>query len=310
MRVSTEAKIGMIGVLAIAFTVWGLNFLKGRNILKAVNQYYALYEDIGGLEVNAPISMNGYRIGQVNNIHFTGNKQKSLAIVLGIHRRHSIPVRSIAELYSEDIMGTKAIRIIASENNRIHERGDTLISSVETGMLNMLTSEFEMIGGNIGSIILGIDSLTGSMNRVFNHETTGQMKKTIEHMSHGAENIDKILDENGRLVKILDLIESVSSNLEENNRFLTIAIRNISSISDSLVLSELKSTIANANASLSEMKQILGKINRGEGSVGLLVHNDSLYRKLETTSNDLDLLIRDVNENPKKYVHFSIFGKK
>ena len=111
MKFSSEVKIGIIITIAIAVTIWGLNFLKGRNILKGVNTYYAVFDDIGGLEKNSKIFIKGYQVGQVGEIYFTGNGSRNLTVLLGIEKVYDIPVNSEAVLYDADIMGIKAIMI-------------------------------------------------------------------------------------------------------------------------------------------------------------------------------------------------------
>lgn len=310
MKISTEVKIGIITVIAIAVTYWGLNFLKGRNVLRAFDEYVVFYNNIGGLEINSKVYLSGFWVGQVNDIYFKPDKQGELTVVLGIRKDYRIPRGSVAELYSADIMGTKAIRINLSGSEVYHEPGDTLNSQIKPGLTDLMDSEIKPVREQAEKILNSIDSLLLSWNYIFDEATRTDLKESINNLSNASSEIQNMLQKDGKLRRIMDDIESITNNIKEHNEQIAIALTSIANVSDSLAQSELKSAIFQANETLKYSHSILKKIDEGEGTIGMLVNNDSLYNNLESSSENLDRLLKDLEENPGKYIHFSVFGGK
>jgi len=308
MKLSSEVKIGIIAVIAIAVTYWGLNYLKGRNVLKSFDEYTVFYSDITGLEVNSIIFLSGYRIGQVNDIYFNKDKQGELVVKLGIKEDYNIPRNSIAVLFSADIMGTKAISIQLSDNKESYEPGDTMISYIKPGLTDMLEEEILPIKDKAEELMTAIDTFIINLNYIFDEETASDLKKSIGQLGDASNEINSMLQEDGKLNKMVSDIQSITANIRNHNDELALALGNFASISDSIAKSELKSVINNTNETLKYSHSILKKIDSGEGTIGMLVNNDSLYKSLESTSSALDILLRDLQENPKKYINVSVFG--
>jgi phospholipid/cholesterol/gamma-HCH transport system substrate-binding protein len=308
MKISTEVKLGIIITAAIAVTIWGINFLKGRNILKPANEYFAFYDDVGGLDINAKIYMNGFRIGQVNDIFFDENGKGELTVVLGINKPFEIPDKSVAEVFSADLMGTKAIRIIKSESNQMHESGDTLLTGFAPGLDQQIQNQIIPLKDKTENLIETVDSLLQDLDYIFDDRAKNSLHESILNLESTTDHLDKMLTDEGKLNKMIQNIESITSNIQNNNDKIANALSNLSSISDSIAGSELRSAISRANATLDQAHQILQKINNGEGNLGLLVNNDSLYYNLEALTGEMDRLVKDLQENPKKYIHVSVFG--
>lgn len=309
MKISSEAKIGIIITIAIAVTIWGLNFLKGRNILKGVNTYYAVFEDVGGLEKNCKIFIKGYQVGQVGEIYFTENGSRDLTVLLGIEKAYDIPLNSEAVLYDADLLGTKAIMIKLSESDQFHLPGDTVRCHVQYGLTARLEQQLLPVKDKAESLIVTVDSIMSTLNYIFDRNTSAMLQASIQNLESSTDGIKNMLSSQGKLTSMIAHMEAITLNLKNHNEQLASAMSNIESITDSIARSELKSTISNTNKTLAETHLILEKINRGEGTLGMLVNNDSLYQNLTSLSNELDLLLKDLQENPKKYVNVSVFGK-
>jgi phospholipid/cholesterol/gamma-HCH transport system substrate-binding protein len=309
MKISSEAKIGIIITIAIAVTIWGLNFLKGRNILKGVNTYYAVFEDIGGLEKNSKIFIKGYEVGQVSEIYFSEDASRNLVVLLGIEKAYDVPVHSEAVLYDADLMGTKAIMLRLSDSDQVHKPGDTVRCSIQYGLTARLEQQLLPVKDKAESLIETVDSLMSTLNYIFDRNTSDLLQASIQNLESSTEGIKSMLSSQGKLTSMIGHMEAITLNLKNHNEELASAMSNIESITDSIAASELKSTISNTNKTLAETHLILEKINQGEGTLGMLVNNDSLYLNLTSLSNELDLLIKDFQENPKKYVNVSVFGK-
>ncbi|MEE9463514.1 MAG: MlaD family protein [Bacteroidales bacterium] len=309
MKISSEVKIGIIITIAIAVTIWGLNFLKGRNILKGVNTYYAIFEDVGGLEKNNKIFIKGYQVGQVSEIYFTEHGSRDLIVLLGIEKVYDIPLNSEAVLYDADLLGTKAIMLSLSESEQNHKPGDTVLCRIQYGLTARLEQQLLPVKDKAESLIVTIDSLMSALYYVFDRNTSEMLQASINNLESSTNGIKNMLSDQGKLTSMIGHMEAITLNLKNHNEQLSSAMSNIESITDSIARSELKSTISNTNKTLAETHLILEKINQGEGTLGMLVNNDSLYHNLTSLSQELDLLLKDLQENPKKYINVSVFGK-
>lgn len=308
MKISVEAKIGIIVTVAIALVIWGLNFLKGRNILKPANEYYAFYKDVGGLDKNAKVFFKGLRIGQVKDIYLDGEDPDLLTVVMSINKPYKIPVKSVAEVYSSDLMGTKAIRIIVAGSGEIHKPGDTLLTNFSPGLDRQIQDQIIPIKNKAEKLIESVDSLVQDLNYIFDDQAKNSLRESILNLEKSTGKLNQMLTDNGKLNKMINNIESITSNIQNNNDKISYVISNLSSISDSVAGSDLRSTINRTNESLDQTHQILQKINKGEGNIGLLVNNDSLYYNLESLTGEIERLVKDLQKNPKKYIHVSVFG--
>lgn len=157
--------------------------------------------------------------------------------------------------------------------------------------------------------MVSLDSLITSITSAFDRESADLMKSSIRKMENSIDGVENMLADNGKLSLMITHLESITRNLQEHNEQLTAAMNNIETITDSLARSELKTTIHNANLTLAQTQEIMSKINQGEGTIGMLVNNDTLYQNLESLAGEMDLLLKDLQENPKKYINVSVFGK-
>lgn len=310
MKLSSEVKIGLIAVAAAAVTYWGLNFLKGRNVLRSFDEYIACYDDVSGLEINGIIYQSGYRIGQVNEIYFSKENAGEVIVMLGIRKGYGIPRNSVAELFSPGLMGSKAIRILRSGSTENYRPGDTIASRIKPGVSDVLDEQIMPVKNKAEELLSSMDSFMENLNYVFDEETGKDLKASIEHLENAGSEINEMVGDQGKLSAIISDLESITSNIREHNRDIAMALENISNISDTLAKSQLRSVISNTNEALQYSHNILRKIDSGEGTMGLLANNDTLYRKLESASAELDLLLKDIREHPRRYVHFSVFGGK
>ncbi len=308
MKLSVEVKLGIIITVTIAVIIWGLNFLRGKNILKPASDYYAVYNNVSGLDKNAKVLYKGFRVGQVDEIYFNDDGSGTLTVVMSINKQYKLPANAVAEVYSSDLMGTKAIRIIATESERIHKPGDTLLTNISPGLDQQIQDQILPLKDKAENLIETVDSLILGLNYIFDEQAKKSLHESIINLEKSTGQLNNMLADEGKLTRMINNIESITSNIQNNNDRIAEAISNISSISDSLAGSELRSAINRTNESLDETYKILQKINKGEGNIGLLVNNDSLYYNLESLSGEIDRLVKDLQENPEKYLHFSVFS--
>ncbi len=306
MNFNREFKIGLIAVITIAIFIWLFNFLKGKNILSSASYYYAVYDEIGGLEEASPVYYKGYKVGIVEDIRFLKGHPDKLLVEYTVDNKVKIPTHSKAVIYGADLLGTKAIKLIFSKENEFHQRKDTLIAELEGDLQTRLSNEIMPLKAKAENLISNIDSIVHVVNN-----SRSSLRHLIVNLENSSEDLEFLMEsEKDRLSAIVGNAKSITDNIENNNEQISTILNNFADVSDSLAAANFKQTLNEAEETLSALSDITNKINKGEGSIGLLVNNDSLYNNLNTLSYDLDQLIIDLNKNPKRYVHFSLFGKK
>ncbi|MGM0497166.1 MAG: MlaD family protein [Bacteroidota bacterium] len=310
---SKELKIGLIGVFLIALLIWGINFLKGKDIFSSNDYYYAVYENIAGLEASSPVYLNGYKIGMVEDITLTGDNMRNITVKFFIRDDIKIPYNSKVTIYSSDLMGTKAIKLDFTGKKKYHQPGDTIPSILQQDLTERLYAEVKPIKNKAETLITSLDSIIS----IFDENTRNSIQNSLNNFDTTSNNlkkssaeVDRLLSSNtAELEQTLQNLESITSNLDQNKHNITNTFSNISAITDSLKRSNMTATLTHLEKTLSSTDSIMKKIDRGEGSAGLLINNDSLYQNLNKTTEDLNILIKDIKENPKRYINVSVFGK-
>ena len=314
MKFTREFKVGLIFLAAIALFIWGFNFLKGTNLFSKTRYFYAVYDKVDGLEKSNKVLVNGLRIGQVQDMDFIEGSSK-IIVEMYIKSDIEIPDNSIAKIFATDLLGSKAVEIVMGDSPAYLEDGDTLVSSLESSLKDQLTEEVEPLKRKAIVLINSIDSVMAVIQSIFNENTRQNLASTIENIRNtlrNAEsvsaNIDTILNnEKNRVGAILANLESISRNLNGNNEKINNILTNFETLSDSLASSDLSKTVREAGVAINNLKEISEKINRGEGTIGQLFTNDSLYYNLEKSTSSLDKLLEDIRLNPKRYVKLSLF---
>ena len=319
MKFNKELKIGLVVITALGLLIFGFNFLKGIDIFKKEIKIYALYPKNDGLMEASPLLISGYKVGQINKLDLIKSDSGYHVLVTFILNENiSIPKNSIARLVSQDLLGTKAVSIEMGNDINYLLEGDTLETAVEEGMKEMVNKTIQPLKLKIDGLIGNLDSVVTIVNQIMNTnvrngliESFESIRNAVIALNHSSRNIDTLITmQQGRISDIITKINAIAENINNNDEKISNVIRNFSNISDSLAKSNIKNTIENTNHALMQANIILDKINRGEGSAGKLLKNDSLYLNLNKSAQDLDKLMKDIRINPDRYLHFSVFGKK
>lgn len=307
--------IGFLVVLVIASSYWGFNYLKGKDLFNKQLTYHIIYERIDGLNVSSPVTINGFKVGQVTDIQMLRERNAQLLVTIDLEGEYILPQGSVAQIYSMDLMGTKGIEILLGDTNVMHVENDTLIAQMEQSLRDQVSMQMLPIKNQAEELMKEMESAIAVISYIFNEETQRNLqrsfesiKKTVNYLETSSQNLDSLMtDQKSRIARILEYSENITSNLSNNSEQITNAIQNISSFSDSLSAINLVQTVDKANKVLDEFAQISTKINEGEGSLGLLINNDSLYRELERASVNLDRLVWDLRMNPERYLKIRVF---
>ena len=305
MKVSSEAKLGVIGIVTLAALIWGINYLKGRNILSNSYTLTAYYSDAAGLESSAPVLMNGVKIGFIKEVDLNPEDSIPITVILSIENRYPIQMGSQAVLISADLLGTKAIRIDASDQHQILNESDIIQSSIEPDMLTSLQSKLRPVVQQISALAVSLDTLVIGLDHVISSEAT---KETLDHFASISESFAKSLEPGGSLDQSFISLASFATMLENQEDDLTSLIGHFNSIGESVDSAGIDNLARELQAVTHQFNLLLEKINSGEGNAGKFFHEDSLYQNLDLLITDLDELIKDLKENPQDYVQISLFG--
>ncbi|MBS3737646.1 MlaD family protein [Mesohalobacter halotolerans] len=303
MNISKELRVGLMAIVAIALLIFGYNFLKGKNLLENSRTFYAVYDQVEGLSPSSAVTINGLQIGSVTDIKIRNDAK--LVVTMNIKNSFSFSETSIAEIYGGDLIGGKSIAIVPDFENNINAKsGDTLQGQIEAGLLELVNDQLAPLQTKVESVVSSVDTLVRSVNYVMDTGTRESIKKsindfnkTVKHLNSTAENVDFVLSEN--LEDIQNTIHNASETSEKLKQF-----------SDTLSQVEFGKMVNNINTTISSINSITAKIDNGDGSIGKLMNDDKLYVNLEKASKQLEELLQDLKLNPKRYMHFSVFGKK
>ena len=303
MKFKKEAKIAIVVSFIMFLFLWGFNFLKGKNLFSSYNYYQAYFEKIDGLQKSSTVTINGFVVGIVSDIRFASERLDRLVVEIGVKKNFEIPDNSVIMIVS-DLLGSKSVVLGLGDSKTMVKDGDFLSGSMAPDLLGTIAEKLTPMFDNAGQLMVSIDSLLQILQQTFDEN----LQKNIQSIVANVEQL--VVDERKKISAILSNFESVSGNLQNNNDDISNLIANLNAFSETLAASDVKNTVDNANRSLSQLNSLLSGINEGQGTLGKFAKDDSLYVYLQRSANDLDRLLVDLRENPKRYVHFSLFGRK
>lgn len=319
MKIRKEVKVGFIMLLSIFLLVWGANFLKGSDLFSKQREFFAIYDRVDGLSVSNPVTINGFKVGKVESIAFTKDYSGKLLVAFSIQNEEfNISKDTRARIISSDILGSKSLALQLGTSAELAENLDTLGSGIEASLTESVNQQIAPLKKKAEDLIQSVDSAIIIVKSVFNETAQDDLGHSFSSMRSSMASFEKTMstmelmvqEEKDRIQGIFKNVESITRNLAQNNDNLSKTMANMESISDSLANSTLKQAVNNASVALNQFAGIIEKVNNGEGSVGQLINNDSLYTNLEMAAYDLDKLMLDLRLNPERYMHFSIFGRK
>ncbi|MEP7264923.1 MAG: MlaD family protein [Bacteroidota bacterium] len=311
MKFSKEARIGILITVAMAALIWGINYLKGQDFFTTSIKYYAVYDNVDGLVKSNPVMMSGFRIGIINHIDFLPDKSGRLLVTMLVKKDVFVSKDALANIFSSDLLGAKSIRIDLGTSSEKANDGDTLIPILESSLTSKLGKQVGPVKDKVESLVVSLDSVTQMLHQLFDVNTKNNLRNSISHLNNSMNSLDNMLSsDDGKLKLMFSNLESISRNLKNHNDQISHIITNLSQVTDTLAKARFASAINNADMALEQFNGVMNKINKGEGSLGMLVNDQKLYTNLDDAAKNLDELLKDLKANPKKYVHFSVFGKK
>jgi phospholipid/cholesterol/gamma-HCH transport system substrate-binding protein len=305
LKFTKEIGIGVLVILGTLMSVFSYNYLKGINLFEKTRTFKVIYSKVDGLAPSNPVTLNGYKIGKVLKINFNSDNTKELIVDIVINNDVEFSKSSKAELYETGLIGGKAIAIIPDYDNKtVAISGDFLTGIVKPGLTDLVNQIMPQIQLQLEEVMQNAKIVLSNINTLFDEETKNSLKSSIDDfadltnsLSNTSKNINDFIDNNS--ANLSSTIDNLNQTSEKFNKVST----TISEVNLNQILTNLDSTI-------SSMNSITKQINKGEGSMGKLLYDDKLFDNLDNATKNLEILIEDIKSNPKRYVHFSIFGKK
>ncbi|MEI7422773.1 MAG: MlaD family protein [Prolixibacteraceae bacterium] len=315
MKISKTSKIGIVLVISFTVLVWGINFLKGRDIFRTEIVYIARYKNVAGLEPSTVVHLNGLKVGYVREVYFAEDFSGDLIVKIAVFNKFPLPVGTVAEIASSDLLGSKIVKLNLGKSTQHYQNNDTIKSKIEIDFKGQVTEQIAPIKAKAERLIVSLDSIVSSVSLVLNSETRKNINKSVEQISLTMGNLEKISSDLNEVVteqrhnlssSIVNLRE-LSENLNNDSKQLGSILKKFSSIGDSINPAELKSTLTHLNKSVTGLESILNSVNNSNGTIGLLIKDSTLYTRLSESSDNLNQLLIDLKKNPHRYLKISAF---
>jgi phospholipid/cholesterol/gamma-HCH transport system substrate-binding protein len=321
--VSKELKIGVVITGAIVLFIYGFNFLKGHDLFSPKNEYKGKFTSAEGLVEANPVILNGMKVGLISEIKLDPLSPDSILMKFTLDEAISVYDSTKITIISSDLLGSKALEIqLGRKDDRGNKllSGALLISEIETGIQEEVKKELAPLKHKIEDLLSGLEEVTLVIQQVLNEDVRKNITSSMERIPFAIKNLESatikidtlVSDQSDKLTSIFSNVEAISYNLRKSNDDIRRLIANTADLSDTLVQTDLRNAISNANKAMYQSSEIMRKINEGEGSMGLLLNNSSLYDGITASSENMSALLQDLKDNPHKYMHISLidFHKK
>lgn len=303
MKFSREVKTALLAIVAILLLIFGYSFLKGKNLLDSSRTFYAVYEDVEGLSPSSAVTINGLKVGQITGIDFL-NQSGLLLVTFTVEKDFDFGKSSVAKVYGGGIIGGKSLAVIPEYEREMAKSGDTLPSEVEEGIMELVNDKLSPLQQKVESGIVSADSLLTALNHVLDDSTRYNIKRTFRDLGETASSFK------GAAQGLQSLVRDNSTKLDRTFTNLDEMSTNLNRFSDTLSNMDLQKMTTDLEKVIADFEQISNDLNGGKGTAGKLLNDDGIYNNLERATRQLEELLQDIKLNPKRYVHFSVFGKR
>lgn len=304
MKIKREVKMGVFGIIIIAAAYWGITFLKGLDILSSTNTFYAEYDYSDNIEVSSPVLIRGIKVGSVTDIKIQSINEPIL-VTMNVSSKYGIPVNSVAMITDKSMLGGKAIALQIGDSQEFLKNGDHIKGEIDNGISDQINEVKDALASTLGKLNKTLDGLNG----VLSDENVSSISSTIKNINYASVNANRTISD--LRVKLEDITTDLSRLTAELGRTapqLGRTIDNLSLISDTLSVS-LPELLASINVTVDDVNKTVSQINDGKGTVGKMLYDDRMYENLNNSAESLNALLTDLKANPKRYVHFSVFGR-
>ena len=315
MKISNEAKVGILAVVAILVLVLGFNFLKGKSLFSKTPTIYAVFANLGGLEKSNQVKINGLAVGTVYNFAPKDKEVSSIIVEIHLTRDINIPLNSIAFI-DASLVGASHITIEKGDVNEYLKSGDTISTKIEGGIIGDLKTQLTPTLTRINQTLDSLRRAISGISAIFDPATNSNVQTLVARMAISSAHLQELLNaQTGALAKSLNNLNSVTGNLAKNNETISSSLRNVEVTTTKLAnapieetLQDLQSTINEFKGTATELKNTITQLNSKDGSLGLLMNDRKLYDQINKVALSAEILVDDIRLHPKRYVNISLIG--
>jgi phospholipid/cholesterol/gamma-HCH transport system substrate-binding protein len=304
---SKELKTGIVLIIIIVSFIWGFNFLKGHDIFQPNSRSYNVeYTNVGGLTEASLVTINGLKVGQVDDIDFNDSPEKrgNLIVRFSLENDFEFSKNSVVKIYSPNPLSGSNLAIIPSYEGESAVSGDFLKGQIESSLFTSIGEKLDPIQAKLENVIVSADTLFQRINNVLDYKTSESIKRSVEGLEL------TIFDIRETLSSVNSMIDSTSVGLKETIENTKNITNNLSKVTDTLANSNIGEIMRKAEITLTTVNSLLDGMDKGKGTLGKLINDDAMYDNLTNVSKELENLLREMKLNPKRFVHFSLFGKR
>jgi phospholipid/cholesterol/gamma-HCH transport system substrate-binding protein len=306
---SNELKVGFLALLAFLILYFGFNFLKGNDIFSSARIYYVEYENVDGLMVSNQVMVNGIEVGKVKKVEIQPTKANKILVTLRFSQDIVIPDKTVAVLSDGALLGGKIIRLRLEGKGNLPE-DSFLKGETEVGVTSLLKERAIPVIANADSLLVSFRQISTKFDNTGTYLNT-LLKTSNETVSNINGSVNGIVADNrANVAQISANMKILSADLMETEKQLRPLLTKFNTVADSLQALRIGKTLREVDLAVVSLKKIVQGLERGEGTAGKLIKNDSLYVGLNKTLVDLDKLLLDFRLQPKRYIGISVFGKK
>ncbi len=310
-KISNEVKVGSIILLTLIVFVWLFNFLKGKDFLRTTDTYYSVYDKVGGLAESSPVEINGYKVGVVRSISFIDATSGRLLVVFSVGKNFKLPRNTVAEIVPVSLLGGMKVQFVYGKGPGTYVKGDTIPGRLAESLTDKIDTEILPVKDKMANLIVALDSVIVSIGDVMNPQFKKAFAGTMDHLNNTSASLDKVLGAKQKeLSATVDNINNFTKMLSDNSEKMGNTFGKLETIADTLNAADVHASVTKLKVSLENAASLMEKLNNGKGSAGQFLTNDTLYTNLTSSLESLNLLLKDMKSNPKRYVHFSLFGRK
>ena len=257
------------------------------------------------------MEINGYKVGVVQSIDFVDAESGKLLVVFSVSKDFKLPRNTVAEITPLSIIAGMKVQFVYGNGPGYYSVGDTIPGRLAESLVTKLETELIPLKDKISNLVDVLDSVIISVNEILNPEFKKNLNGTLANLNNTTENLDNIIGTKEQELKAtLENISKFTQMLSDNSAKMENTFSNLESITDTLAAADIYNSVLNLKTSLEKTSLLLGNLNEGKGSAGQFLTNDSMYTNLTNSLVSLNALLEDMKANPKRYVHFSLFGKK
>jgi phospholipid/cholesterol/gamma-HCH transport system substrate-binding protein len=306
VNISKELKVGLLAIVCFGLLYYGFHFLKGVDFFSPAHQYIVIYDKLDGLTESNPVQINGMNIGRVREIRIVPELGFKLAVTIDIDRSINVNENTVALLSSTGVLGPKAIVLNVGKGNKTLQKGDTILAGKMDDMMTMMQNKAKQMLDSLDYIMGNINGLLTEYKGM-----STEIRKILVNTQNMTASFSGIAADNRQNIKTtMDNAAKMSASLVESQKKIDPLLAKMNTFADSLNALKLAGTVNKANILVGELNKTMLAINNQKGTAGKMIYNDSLYNNLNKTMASLDSLLVDFRKKPKRYVHFSLFGRK